>query len=86
MAGDQRSDIELVLSDIVLTGPMNGIEVAENLKAQHPDLRIVFMTGYADLSAVTNSDFLKGWGLIRKPFTKVDLIRLIEDARTTKAA
>ena len=86
MAGDQGSDIELVLSDIVLTGPMNGIEVAENLKARHPDLRIVFMTGYADLSAVTNSDFVKGWGLIRKPFTKVDLIRLIEDARTTKAA
>jgi CheY-like chemotaxis protein len=86
MAGDQRSEIELVLSDIVLTGPMNGIEVAENLKAQRPDLRIVFMTGYADLSSVTNSGFLKGWGLIRKPFAKVDLIRLIEDARTTKAA
>jgi PAS domain-containing protein len=86
MAGDQRSGIELVLSDIVLAGPMNGIEVAENLKAQHPDLRIVFMTGYADLSSVTNTDFIKGWGLIRKPFTKVDLIRLIEDARATKAA
>jgi len=86
MAGDQSSDIELVLSDIVLGGPMNGVEVAENLKAMHPDLRIVFMTGYADLNATTNTDFIKGWGLIRKPFTKADLIHLIEDARATKAA
>ncbi len=86
MAGDQPPDIELVLSDIVLTGPMNGIEVAETLKARHPDLKIVFMTGYADLDSVTNSDFIEGWGLIRKPFTKANLIRLMEDARASKAA
>jgi len=86
MAGDDGPNIELVLSDIVLTGPMDGIEVAETLKARHPDLRIVFMTGYADLDSVTNSDCIKGWGLIRKPFTKAQLIALIEDARASKAA
>ncbi|MCH8916519.1 MAG: response regulator [Proteobacteria bacterium] len=86
MAGGERLGIELVLSDIVLAGPMNGIEVAETLKARHPELMIVFMTGYAELDAVTNSDFVKGWRLIRKPFTKAELVRLIEDARASKAA
>ena len=86
MAGDQGTGIELVLSDIVLGGPMDGVEVAETLKARHPDLRIVFMTGYADLNSVTNSDFVKGWGLIRKPFTQAALIDLLTVARATKAA
>ncbi len=82
----ENSDIKLVLSDIVLTGPMDGIEVAEILKTRDPELKIVFMTGYADLKSVIKSNFVEGWGLIHKPFTRAQLINLIKDARAKKTA
>jgi PAS domain S-box-containing protein len=86
MAGDENADIHLVLSDIVLAGPMNGIETAERLVEDHPELSIVFMTGYADLESPVSSDLLSRSAVIHKPFTKARLLDFLERAGRTEAA
>ncbi|MBB3660136.1 signal transduction histidine kinase/CheY-like chemotaxis protein [Rhizobium sp. BK650] len=44
---EQRSDIEAVLSDIMMP-EMSGIDLAEELGKQYPQIRVVLMTGYSD--------------------------------------
>ena len=86
MAEPENRGIHLVLSDIVLTGPLNGVEVAERLWAEHPGLTVAFMTGYADLDSVAQSELVSHCGLIRKPFTKARLVQFLDGVANSEAA
>ena len=50
--------IHLLLSDVVMP-KMNGIELAELLRARRPDMKILFMTGYADTTTVPHGEFIQ---------------------------
>ena len=60
--GSDRA-IDLMLVDFAMPG-MNGAEVARAAIAKRPGLPILFVTGYADLTAITDA----GHPVIRKPF------------------
>jgi CheY-like chemotaxis protein len=65
----READIDLVLLDFAMPG-MNGAEVARRIEARHPGLPILFVTGFADRTA------LAGVGeshIIGKPPTDGDL-------------
>lgn len=60
--------IDLMLSDIGLTGGMNGRQVADAARVLRPELPVLFMTGYA--ADATRGGFLgPGMDLIQKPFS-----------------
>lgn len=64
--------IDLILSDIGLTGRMNGRQLADAARVLRPELPILFMTGYA--ADATRAGFLgPGMDLIQKPFTVATL-------------
>lgn len=53
--------IDLLLSDIVMPGGMNGFEISEKIREQRPTLKCLFMSGYASLpdnQIPQNADFL----------------------------
>ncbi|WP_410824844.1 ATP-binding protein [Methylobacterium oryzisoli] len=59
--------IDLLVTDVGLPG-LNGRQLADHARAKRPDLRVLFMTGYAE-GAATPSGFLDpGMTLITKPF------------------
>jgi len=73
--------IDLLVTDVGLPG-MNGRQLAEIARLQRPQLRVLFMTGYAR-NAEVRGDFLeKGMDMLTKPFSVDDLAqrvrRLIE--------
>lgn len=69
--------IDLVLTDIVMPGGMNGSELATTLKTQRPDLKVVFMSGYhADVLADLIRD--DAVNLLAKPFSMAELSELLE--------
>jgi signal transduction histidine kinase/ActR/RegA family two-component response regulator len=71
--------IDILLTDLVMSG-MNGSQLATAARTAHPDLAIVFISGYADqVSGALRSEDR----LVRKPFSVVDLHRAIE-AELTK--
>jgi CheY-like chemotaxis protein len=64
-----RSDrrIDLMMSDVVLPH-INGRKLAEIARAARPDLKVLFVTGYAEDAAV-RGDFLEpGMDMLTKPF------------------
>lgn len=68
-----RSDqaIGLMVTDVGLPG-LNGRRLADAVRAQRPDMKVLFMTGYADTSLLETS-LPAGFGLITKPFDLDDL-------------
>ena len=44
----EAARFDIVLSDIVMSGTLDGIDLAERIKADHPSLPVVLMSGYSD--------------------------------------
>jgi len=63
---------DLVLMDIVLKGPMDGVEAAEYIRA-HFDIPIVYLTAYADDRTLQRAKITEPFGYILKPFEERDL-------------
>jgi len=62
------NDVDLLITDVGLPG-RNGRQLAEMARVRRPDLRVLFMTGYAE-QAMHRGDFLEpGMAMITKPFT-----------------
>jgi CheY-like chemotaxis protein len=59
-----RHDIGLVFSDIVMPGPMAGIDLARSIRAQGLAIPIMLATGYSENVSRATSDFT----VLRKPF------------------
>jgi two-component system NtrC family sensor kinase len=65
-----RPDINLAVIDFAMPG-MNGIELARRLRQSHATLPVLFLTGYAETSALAARD--SGDLLLQKPFTAREL-------------
>jgi two-component system NtrC family sensor kinase len=74
---EQDPTIELVLSDVVMPGGMNGLELGRTLRKQRPGLPVVLATGYTQWgSRVMDEDFT----LIAKPYHREALAAAIRAA------
>jgi PAS domain S-box-containing protein len=61
--------IDLLITDVGLPGAMNGRQMADAARATRPQLKILFMTGYAETSVVGNGHLNAGMHLLTKPFS-----------------
>ena len=65
--------IDLVFSDIVMPGKMDGLGLARHLKATRPDLPILLTSGYSDAALNVRGDF----PILRKPYEIHELSQAI---------
>ncbi|MEZ4371346.1 MAG: ATP-binding protein [Polyangiaceae bacterium] len=72
----QQTDVDLLLTDVVLGGTASGPELVERARERMPSLNIIFMTGYAEqhLSAVGRDAHI-----LKKPFRAPELARLLRE-------
>jgi DNA-binding NtrC family response regulator len=76
--------VHLLLTDVImpdLTGPV----LAERLRAQQPDLQVLFISGFHDADLVQRFVTRKGFTLLPKPFTIEGLLRVVEQSLATKS-
>jgi DNA-binding NtrC family response regulator len=59
--------VDLVLTDVVMPGDMNGIDLAHWLSTTYPKVSVVLMSGYADEEHVLRAASV--FKLVQKPFT-----------------
>ncbi len=70
--------IDLVLTDIIMPG-MNGRELAHALAQSHPELAVLFMSGYTDEVATRQGMLEPGDALLEKPFTPASLVARVRE-------
>jgi PAS domain S-box-containing protein len=70
--------IDLLVTDVGLPG-MNGRQLADQARETRPDLKILFITGYAENVAIADGFLQPGMEMITKPFDLDNLSRRIRD-------
>jgi PAS domain S-box-containing protein len=60
--------IDLLVTDVGLPGGMNGRQMADAARTNRPDLKVLFITGYAENAAVGNGQLAPGMAVLTKPF------------------
>ncbi|MCE4226185.1 PAS domain-containing protein [Methylobacterium sp. C25] len=65
--------IDLLVTDVGLPGGMNGRQMADAARVTRPNLKVLFITGYAENSAVGNGHLAPGMAVMSKPFA-VDML------------
>jgi signal transduction histidine kinase len=78
---EQRPEINLVLSDVIMAGGMNGPEMAQRALSVRPELKVLFMSGYAPGSLrQMQQELPNAIDLVNKPFTRNDLTEKVKRA------
>lgn len=67
--------IDLLVSDVGLPGGLNGRQMADAGRACRPDLKVLFITGYAENSVLGNGRLESGMAVLTKPFS-IEAMRL----------
>jgi CheY-like chemotaxis protein len=76
LAGDGTRPIDLLLTDVIMP-QMTGRVLADLVTAEQPALPVLFMSGYADSAAVDQGLLQRGRAYLQKPFTPVQLARVV---------
>lgn len=66
-------DIDLLLTDIVMPGGMNGRELAEQAQSAQPSLKVIYSSGYTENAIVHHGRLDPGVILLSKPYTRSQL-------------
>jgi signal transduction histidine kinase len=70
---DGKPVIDLLFTDVVLPGGMNGKELADEVRRTLPDVKVLYTTGYARNAIVHHGRLDPGVELITKPFSFAEL-------------
>ena len=60
--------IDLLVTDVGLPGGLNGRQMADAARVGRPDLKTLFITGYAENSILSNGHLAPGMAVLTKPF------------------
>ena len=74
----EKIKIDLLITDIIMP-EMGGRELADDLNAKFPDLKVLFTSGYTDNHIVKNGELVRGVNFIQKPFTIHELSKKLRE-------
>lgn len=70
---------DLLLTDVILPGGLNGHQLADRVLARRPQTRVLFMSGYTENAIVHHGRLDPGVELLQKPFRRNELLRRLYD-------
>jgi DNA-binding NarL/FixJ family response regulator len=76
VAESHNGPIHLLITDVVMPG-MGGRELAESLRALHPGLKVLFVSGYTDDAVVRHGIVEATDAFLQKPFSPLALARKV---------
>jgi PAS domain S-box-containing protein len=82
LAAGHAGPIHLLLTDVVMPG-MSGQLLARRLAGPHPDMKVIYMSGYTDNAIVHHGVLEAGLTLLQKPFTPKAVARLVREVLDT---
>ena len=60
--------VDLLITDVGLPGGLNGRQLADAARALRPDLKVLFITGYAENAVFNQGQVERGMEVLTKPF------------------
>ena len=76
--------IDLLFTDIIMPGGLNGKELATKARIKRPDLRVLFTSGFPGTSTGPGTRFDEGDVLLNKPYRKHDLAKAVAEVLTAQ--
>ena len=71
--------IDLLVTDVGLPGGMNGRQMADAGRERRPELKVLFITGYAENAVLGHGHLEPGMEVLTKPFAMEALASRIRD-------
>jgi CheY-like chemotaxis protein len=81
---DRMERIDLLFTDIIMPGGLNGKELAIKARTKRPDLKVLFTSGFPGTSTGPGTRFDEGDVLLSKPYRKHDLAKAVEEILTPR--
>jgi len=72
-----RHEIDLLVTDLVMPGGINGRELAERLQPDQPRMPVIYMSGYSHEVAGKDLTLVEGRNFMAKPFDVAKLARTV---------
>jgi CheY-like chemotaxis protein len=69
----QAGQVDLLFTDVVIPGPMNGPRLAEAARSLRPGLKVLYTSGYTENAIVHQGRLDTGVELLNKPYRRQDL-------------
>jgi len=79
IAANHEGRIDLLITDVVMP-EMNGRDLADRVKKLHPDIRVLYMSGYSANVIAHHGILEQGVFFIQKPFTNRELAERVRQA------
>lgn len=83
---EKESGVDLLLTDIVMPGGLNGAELGRKARQLRPELKLIYMSGFPEAAFGDRADLERDVILLRKPFRKVEIANRIREALSADSA
>jgi CheY-like chemotaxis protein len=77
---EQGCKFDLLFTDVIMPGTMNGRQLADRLLEDFPQLKVLFTSGYTENAIIHHGRLDTGVLLLAKPYRKSDMARMIRRA------
>jgi CheY-like chemotaxis protein len=77
---DAGNEFDLLFTDVIIQGAMNGRQLAGEISRRKPDLKVLFTSGYTENALIHHGRLDSGVSLLAKPYRKSDLAVMIRKA------
>ena len=78
LANAHAGSIDLIITDVVMPG-MSGRELADQLVAKRPEIKVLYLSGYTEDTIVSEGTIESGKAFLQKPFTLHSLSRKVRE-------
>jgi PAS domain S-box-containing protein len=77
---EREPHVDLLLTDVVMPGGMNGVALAARLRARYPKLKVAYCSGFPSSALAERSQLSVDGPLISKPYLKSEFVQTVRDA------
>jgi PAS domain S-box-containing protein len=84
IALDEHDDIDVLFTDLIMPGGMNGVELAAEARKRRPNLKVLFCSGFAASAMVDRHMLVSGEAFVAKPYRRSDLAGTLNGVMTRK--
>ncbi|WP_347342477.1 response regulator [Bradyrhizobium brasilense] len=83
---DSGAPIDLLFTDVIMPGAMNGRDLATEARKRRPGLRVLFTSGYTDDAIDQDGKLEQGILFLAKPYSRAELARMLRVALREEGA